>query len=226
MEPIKPRLAPSLLSADFTALGRALDQCAEAETGYVHVDVMDGHFVPNLTIGPPVVKDLRRHTDLFLDVHLMVTQPENFIPDFIAAGADGLTFHYEASDEPEKLIQHIRREGKQAGMSIKPGTPVQVLEQFIPRLDLILLMSVEPGFGGQTFLPGSLERIRNVHAMIQKAGRSGKTLLEVDGGITTGNAGDIIAAGARILVAGSAVFGQADPVAAMKQFHSILNKRQ
>jgi len=187
----------------------------------IHVDVMDGHFVPNLTIGPPVVKSLRNQTDLFLDVHIMVTNPEAFVQSFVDAGADGITFHLEASSHPMDVIHLIRKTGKKVGLSIKPKTLITSLEPYLNSIDLILVMSVEPGFGGQGYIPESTKRIQAIKQMLLEKGLSEKVVIEVDGGIKLSNAHDVLVAGADILVAGSAIFHTNDPVKTIQQFKSI-----
>ncbi len=211
-------IAPSILSADFSQLRDALEICRLGGAEYVHVDVMDGHFVPNLTIGPVVVKSLRPHTKLFLDVHMMVTNPEELVEPFAKAGANGLTFHIEAVSNPDTLIKMIRSFGVQVGISIKPQTSVQSIVPYLDRIDLVLIMSVEPGFGGQQLLPSVLEKIKELSDILVKNDLRKHILIEVDGGIKTSNYKAVVDAGADILVAGSAVFGESDPIQAVKQF--------
>lgn len=212
------KLAPSLLSADFSDLRTVLDKCAQGGADYVHVDVMDNHFVPNLTIGPAVVASLRPHTDLFLDVHLMVTNVETLVASFARAGADGITFHLEATDSPGNIIDLIKAQGKRVGISIKPGTPVLALDPYLDRVDLILIMSVEPGFGAQEYLPHSTERIRELDRRLRQVNLRNQVSIAVDGGIKLANTALVVEAGADILVAGSAIFGSSDPVGTMLKF--------
>ena len=186
------RIAPSILSADFASLGAEVRAVSQAGADYIHIDVMDGHFVPNLTIGPAVVAALRPHSSLPFDVHLMISPAAPYIPDFVQAGADIVT------------IQLIKDEGVRAGLALNPGTPVTVVEPLLDTLDLVLVMSVNPGFGGQSFIAGQLEKIRQLRTLIDKTER--KIDLQVDGGINSENAADAIAAGADVLVAGSATF--------------------
>jgi ribulose-phosphate 3-epimerase len=211
-------IAPSILSADFSQLRDALEICRLGGAEYVHVDVMDGHFVPNLTIGPVVVKSLRPHTKLFLDVHMMVAKPEELVEPFAKAGANGLTFHIEAVSNPDTLIKMIRSFGVQVGISIKPQTSVQSIVPYLDRIDLVLIMSVEPGFGGQQLLPSALEKIKELSDLLVKNDLRKHILIEVDGGIKTSNYKAVVDAGADILVAGSAVFAESDPIQAVKQF--------
>jgi ribulose-phosphate 3-epimerase len=206
------KIAPSILSADFARLA---DGVAEAEAGgadWIHVDVMDGHFVPNLTIGPPVVAALRRVTELPLDVHLMIDAPERYVEAFADAGADILTVHQEASTHLHRTVQAIHHRGMRAGVSINPATPAAALEEILPYLDLVLVMSVNPGFGGQSFIPTSTGKIRRVQEMIARLS-PGPVEIQVDGGIAPDTAGEVVAAGATVLVAGAAVFGGAGSVA-------------
>jgi ribulose-phosphate 3-epimerase len=206
------KIAPSILSADFAHLARAI---AEAEAGgadWIHVDVMDGQFVPNITIGPPVVGAIRRVTALPLDVHLMIVQPERYLDDFAAAGADRLTVHVEATPHVHRAIQQIHALGKRAGVAINPGTPVSAVDDLLAEVDLVLVMSVNPGFGGQAFIPRALDKLARCRAMLTARGLTAE--LEVDGGIGPENADRVVAAGATVLVAGSAVYGAADGVAA------------
>ncbi len=197
-------IAPSILSADFAKLGEEVTAIETAGADFVHVDVMDGHFVPNLTIGPMVVKAIKPHTRLPLDVHLMIDPVAPYIEYFARAGADIITIHAEAGAHVHRSIQFIKSLGKKAGISLNPGTPESVLEYLLPELDLVLVMSVNPGFGGQKFIESQLQKIQNIRKMIDTLGKN--ILLEVDGGITPENAGKVVAAGANMLVAGTAVF--------------------
>jgi ribulose-phosphate 3-epimerase len=198
------KLAPSILSADFARLGEQIDEAAAAGADYIHIDVMDGHFVPNITIGAPVVTSIRRVTSLPLDVHLMIEHPERYISDFAGAGADIITVHVEASPHLHSTIQAIKELKVKAGVSLNPPTPLSTIEEFIPRVDLVLIMSVNPGFGGQSFMPEALSRIADTRRLLEDRGLNAE--LEVDGGITTANAPDIVRAGADVLVAGNSVF--------------------
>ncbi|MGO1119594.1 ribulose-phosphate 3-epimerase [Rhodovibrionaceae bacterium A322] len=200
----KTRIAPSILASDFANLGGEVSAITKAGADYVHVDVMDGHFVPNITIGPDVVKALRSHSDLPFDVHLMISPIDPFIPDFAKAGADILTVHPEAGPHLHRTIQLIKSLGKKAGAALNPATPVSAIEQMIGDLDLILVMSVNPGFGGQKFIQPMLDKIKVLRQMIDASGRS--IDLQVDGGINFETAPLAIAAGADVLVAGTATF--------------------
>ncbi|MBW2184840.1 MAG: ribulose-phosphate 3-epimerase [Deltaproteobacteria bacterium] len=207
------KISPSILSADFARLGAEIRTVAQAGADYIHVDVMDGHFVPNITIGAPVVKALRQVTDLPLDVHLMIENPDLYIPDFAAAGADIITVHQEAVPHLHRTVQLIHSLGKKAGVSINPATPASTLEVIIDEVDLILVMSVNPGFGGQSFIPSMLPKIKQLREMVERSGRSIE--IEVDGGVKSDNIGEIAAAGADVFVAGSAVFNTPDYTAAI-----------
>jgi ribulose-phosphate 3-epimerase len=198
------RISPSILSADFAKLGEEVRAITAAGADYVHIDVMDGHFVPNLTIGPGVVKALRPHSDLPFDVHLMVSPVDPFIDAFAEAGADIITVHPEAGPHLHRTLQSIRAAGRKAGVSLNPSTPVEAVEYVLGDVDLILVMSVNPGFGGQSFIDSQLAKIERLRTMIDRAGRT--IDLEVDGGVTGDNAGRIVAAGADVLVAGTAAF--------------------
>jgi len=198
------KLAPSILSADFARLGEQIDEVARAGADYIHVDVMDGHFVPNITIGAPVVASIRPVTSLPLDVHLMIEHPERYISQFVQAGADIITVHVEASPHLQSTIRLIKELGTRAGVSLNPATPLVTVEEFLPHVDLVLIMSVNPGFGGQSFIPETLPRIANMRKILDDRGLSAE--LEVDGGINADNAPDIVEAGANVLVAGNSIF--------------------
>ena len=202
-------IAPSILSANFARLGEDVDRVLAAGADWVHFDVMDNHYVPNLTIGPLVCEALRKHgVTAPIDVHLMVKPVDRIVPDFARAGASLISFHPEASEHIHRTIQLIRSQGCQAGLVFNPATPLDVLEHVLDDLDLVLIMSVNPGFGGQSFIPSALQKLRAVRAMIDRSGRAVR--LEVDGGVKPDNIGEIAAAGADTFVAGSAIFGQAD----------------
>jgi ribulose-phosphate 3-epimerase len=200
------RIAPSILSADFGRLG---DQIREAEEGgadWIHVDVMDGHFVPNLTIGPLVTAAARRATSLPIDVHLMIERPERYVDAFVDAGADLVTVHVEACTHLHRVVQQIRQRGARPGVTLNPATPLAALEEILPFVDLVLVMSVNPGFGGQSYIPTATARIRRLRGMLDERGLA-DVELEVDGGVTTETAGEVAAAGATVVVAGNAVYG-------------------
>lgn len=205
----KVKIAPSILSADFAQLGREVQAITEAGADYVHVDVMDGHFVPNLTIGPMVVKALRPHSKLPFDVHLMISPVDAFVAEFAAAGADIITFHPEAGPHAHRTVQLIKSLGKKAGVSLNPATPLSALDYLLPEIDLVLVMSVNPGFGGQKYIPSASEKIRELRRRIDDVSsrQGGRAIdLEVDGGINIETARTAIAAGADVLVAGTATF--------------------
>ena len=211
------KIAPSILSADFARLGAEIQAIEAGGADYVHIDVMDGHFVPNITIGPLVVEAARRVTNLPLDVHLMIENPDRFIPDFARAGADLITVHIETVPHLHRTVQLIKSLGKKAGVSLNPATPVSSLEVILDDLDLVLIMSVNPGFGGQSFISSSLAKIEALRSEIDRRGL--QVEIEVDGGVKTDNIAAIAAAGASVFVAGSAVFGTADygaTIAALK----------
>ena len=204
----KTMIAPSILSADFARLGEEITAVAKAGADVIHIDVMDGHFVPNITIGPLVVKAVRKITDLPLDVHLMIENADRYLEDFATAGADWITVHVETGYHLHRTIHRIKELGKKAGAVLNPATPLTSLTEILPDLDLVMLMTVNPGFGGQSFIESSLTKIRQLKKMIDDRGLS--VGIEVDGGVSPKTIGPIAAAGANIFVAGSAVFGQDD----------------
>lgn len=208
-------VAPSLLSADLWQLGQEVQRVEQAGADWLHVDVMDGHFVPNLSFGPALVRSLKKNTSLPLDVHLMVEYPAQFIEPFAKAGADLLTVHLEAQDDVRGVLKQIHAQGIKAGVSVKPDTDVKALVPVLEETDLVLVMSVYPGFGGQSFLPGSPERIRQIRQLITEINRP--VWLEVDGGINAQTAREVLQAGADVLVAGNAIFSAKDPAMALKQ---------
>ena len=211
----KVKLAPSILSADFARLGEQVAEVTRAGADYIHIDVMDGHFVPNITIGAPVVASIRPWTDLPLDVHLMIEHPERHIADFARAGADIITVHAEACPSLQDLIHSIKELKVKAGVSISPATPPDSIEKILPAVDLVLVMSVEPGYGGQSFIPSSLDKIATLRKMLDRRKLSAE--LEVDGGITLENAPDIVKAGANVLAIGNSIFNATGGIARAMQ---------
>jgi ribulose-phosphate 3-epimerase len=216
------RVAPSILSADFSKLAEAVQLAERAGADVIHVDIMDGHFVPNLTLGPQLVAAIRRETGLPIDVHLMVERPREFVPLFHEAGADWISIHVEATAHLNKDLNLIRSLGRKAGAALNPATPIGVLEEVLDDLDYILIMSVNPGWGGQSFIPSCLDKIRRLRDWIRDEGRI--IPIEVDGGIKLDNAAAIIRAGMEIVVAGSAIFAAPDPAAAIRAFKDIARK--
>lgn len=212
-------LAPSLLSADLARLADAATLCAEADIELLHFDVMDGHFVPNLTYGPPVLAALRRTTDIPIDVHLMVERPDALLDDYLEAGADWISVHWEACTHLDRVVDRIRQGKARAGVALNPATPIDVLEPILPALDFVLLMSVNPGFGGQAFLPYVLEKARGLRAQIQRRGLD--VTIEIDGGIGSATIRDAVEAGVDVCVAGSAIFGKPSPKDAIAHLRQL-----
>jgi ribulose-phosphate 3-epimerase len=212
------QIAPSILSADFAALGRDIAAAERGGADLIHVDVMDGHFVPNITIGPPVVRAIKRIATRPLDVHLMIEDPDKYLEDFVDAGADMLSVHVEVLPHLHRTISHIKKLGARAGAVLNPSTPAVLLEDIAADLDFVLVMSVNPGFGGQSFISHSIEKLRRVRAVLDAAGS--KAPIEIDGGVGLSNVAEIVAAGATILVAGHAIFGGGDAEAATRQLRA------
>ena len=213
------KISPSLLATDFLNLTIPLNQCELGGASMIHIDVMDGNFVPNITMGPVIINGIRKATNLLLDVHLMINKPENFISEFINVGSDLITFHVEATKNPLNLIKQIKDEGLKCGITLKPSSDISLIENYIENVDLILIMSVEPGFGGQKFIPDMLDRIYHVKDMTNKL--ISKPNISVDGDVKLYNAKKIIDAGADILVAGTGIFGTPDPILTMKKFNNL-----
>lgn len=208
MKEKKFELAPSILSADFTKLGEEIKETEELGIKYLHIDVMDGIFVPNISFGMPVIKSIRKNSNMIFDVHLMITEPEKYIEDFAKAGADIINFHSEATHDIAGTIEKVKATGKKVGLTIKPHTDISILEKYLPQLDLVLVMSVEPGFGGQKFMEHTLAKVKRLAEIIKE--NNYDCLVEIDGGVNEANIGRIAAAGCDIAVAGSAFYGKDD----------------
>lgn len=218
---MKPIIAPSLLSADFSRLAEAIDMINQSEAAWLHLDIMDGHFVPNITFGMPVIRDIRKHTSKVLDVHLMISNPDTYLEAFRDAGADVLTVHYETCPHLHRTLHRIKELDMKAGVTINPHNPVSLLKDVVDVADLILIMSVNPGFGGQRFIEGSYARLRETRQMIDDAFSA--CLLEVDGGVSLDNAALLAAAGAQVLVAGNAIFNSDNPLLTISKLKAAAN---
>lgn len=210
-------LAPSLLAADFTKLGEQIKETERCGAQFLHIDVMDGIFVPSISFGMPLIESIRPATKQFFDVHLMIVEPERYIREFVDCGADGITFHLEATKNPQKVIDRIHNAGAKVGISIKPGTPLEEVYPYLSKADMVLIMSVEPGFGGQSFLPEAYGRIRKIREYLDRHQLAAR--LEVDGGIGKKNIREVMAAGANVFVAGSAVFRKRSIEENIRRFH-------
>ena len=211
-------VSPSVLACDFARLGAQLEEAEQAEADMIHLDIMDGHFVPNITLGPPIVASMRKYTGLPFDVHLMLVHPDRYVEPFAKAGADHITFHIESECDPAAVIRQIHAQGCSAGITLKPGTPASALEPVLADVDMVLVMSVEPGFGGQKFQPEMLRKTSEIYAMLRKIGSHAH--IEIDGGITHDNVRDAASAGANVIVAGTAVFRAPEGIrAAVAELH-------
>ncbi len=205
------KISPSILSCDYSKMGEEFKRMKDCGADWLHIDVMDGHFVPNITLGAPIVKCMRKCSDLVFDVHLMISDPKKYIPDFVKAGADIITFHVESDSPVEETVDLIRSLGCKAALSVKPKTPVEVVFPYLDKLSMVLVMTVEPGFGGQSFMADMMDKVKLLRAECEKRGLDMD--IQVDGGINEKNAGLAVESGANVLVAGSAIFGSADPKA-------------
>lgn len=216
---MKPIIAPSLLSADFSRLAEAIDMINQSEAAWLHLDIMDGHFVPNITFGMPVIRDIRKHTSKVLDVHLMISNPDTYLEAFRDAGADVLTVHYETCPHLHRTIGSIKDQGIQAGICLNPHTPVSLLENIIADVDMVLIMSVNPGFGGQKFIENTYDKVRQLSRLI--AEKNPSCLIEVDGGVNYDTGKKLFDAGTHVLVAGSFIFAASDPAGTIKKLKEV-----
>ncbi|MDO4793292.1 MAG: ribulose-phosphate 3-epimerase [Filifactor alocis] len=216
------KLAPSILSADFSRLAESVREVEEAGCEYLHIDVMDGHFVPNLTFGPVVIKSIRKKSEMVFDCHLMIENADLYLEEFVKAGADIITVHQEACTHLHRTVHRIKELGCKAGVSLNPATDLSTLEYILPDIDMVLIMSVNPGFGGQSFIPQSIEKIRRLKRMIEEKGY--EIDIQVDGGVTAQNIAEIVDAGANILVAGSSIFGKEDVGAAVRELRAAVSR--
>ena len=211
-------VSPSVLACDFARLGAQLEEAEQAEADMIHLDIMDGHFVPNITLGPPIVASMRKYTGLPFDVHLMLVHPDRYVEPFAKAGADHITFHIESECDPAAVVRQIHELGCSAGITLKPGTPASVIEAILPEVDMVLVMSVEPGFGGQKFQPEMLRKTTEIYDMLRRIGS--RAHIEIDGGITHDNVREAASAGANVIVAGTAVFRAPEGIrAAVAELH-------